>query len=92
MTFAKIYFNDALMKGYTLKTMFGQAYYNILKGLGCAPDWEDSEKRYQLQKMVNKILDVVIVSRRIDFLERGMSLLLSEHQLKGLYLAHTITK
>jgi hypothetical protein len=39
MTFAKLYFNDVCFKSYTLKKMFGQAYYNTLKDFGCAPNW-----------------------------------------------------
>jgi len=37
-------------------------------------------------------LDVVLLNKKIYFLERGIKTLLTDPQLKGLYLAKTITK
>ena len=39
MTFAKLYFDDMTMKSFSLRKMFGQAYYNIMKSMECAPAW-----------------------------------------------------
>lgn len=92
MSFAELYFHDPKTKRFTFRKMVVQVFYNALKGCGCAPDWKGYEKRFQIHKTVNKILDVVYLNQRIDLLERALSLLFDEHQLKGLYLAQNITR
>ena len=38
---------------------------------------------------MNKVLDVDYLYKRIEFLESAISVLLDEHQLKGIYLTKT---
>ena len=35
--------------------------------------------------------DIIYVNRRIEFLEKAMTILLEKHQLKGLHLLHSMT-
>ena len=37
-------------------------------------------------------MDVVYLQKRINFLERAMSVVLEKHQLRGLHLLHRATK
>jgi hypothetical protein len=41
---------------------------------------------------VNNLLDVIYLHKRIDFLERALSTLFEEHQIRALYLIHGKTK
>jgi hypothetical protein len=92
LSFARTYFQSHVLHRFTLRMLLGQGLYNCLAAYNCAPDWEDHCERLQLQTTVNKLLDIVYLSRRIDFLERAVAVLLEEHQLKGLHLAHHITR
>jgi hypothetical protein len=38
-----------------------------------------------------KQLDVLLLFKRINFLERSLTYLFSDHQLKGLYLSNQLT-
>ena len=37
-------------------------------------------------------MNVVYLQRRVDFLEKSLTILLERHQIKGLRLAHRLTK
>ena len=41
---------------------------------------------------VDRILDVTYLNKRILFLEEAISLIFEPHQLKGIYLLHTLNK
>ena len=49
--------------------------------------WKITEKRSKINNIVNNLLDINYMFRRIDFLESAISILLDEHQLKGVYLS-----
>jgi hypothetical protein len=61
--------------------------YGILIRLGMDPDrWKTCKSQDNILDTVNKMLDVNYLYRRIEYLERAISVLLDEHQLKGIYL------
>jgi hypothetical protein len=72
--------------------IFGQLIYKFLKKCNCPPDWNEAEERESISETVNNMLDVIYLQKRIDFLEKSLSLLFKEHQLKALYLLPRKTK
>ena len=55
-------------------------------------NWKIAKKQLELNELINKLLDVNYLYRRIEFLERAISLLLEKHQLKGIYLCRNSVK
>lgn len=94
LKFARIYFKaddyfDAQKtKDFGFRKLIKQQIYKLLKSINRAPkQWESEQRRYQYQETVNQLLDITYLQRRIDTLERAMSIILTEPQMKGLYLA-----
>ena len=60
-----------------------------MKALGCSKEWKNAKVRDKLSSSVNHMMDVVYLQKRISFLERAISVVLEEYQLKGIYLHRT---
>lgn len=43
-------------------------------------------------QIINSLMDVVYLQKRIEYLENAISVLLEEHHLKGIYLFHQIKR
>ena len=51
-----------------------------------------AQKSEETKELVNKLLNVVYLNKRIAFLEEAIGVLLKQHQLKGIHLLHSLSK
>ena len=61
--------------------------YTAIRLLNFRPAWKRAEFYYETREEMLKQLDVLFLLKRINFLEKSLSLLFSDHQLKALHLA-----
>ena len=54
-----------------------------------SPNWEIVKKYNSISEEVVKQLDILLILKRINFIEKSLSFLFTDHQLKGLHLAIT---
>ena len=93
MTFASVHFRSRETKGFNFGTFMKQLIYQVLVLLGFRiKSWKIAEKRSTINKVVNNLLDINYLFRRIEFLEKAIEILLDEHQLKGIFLSRTKIK
>ena len=92
MFFAEIYFKSKEAGSFGFFAFLKQITFNVLTFVGCKPRWDLSEKREKLRQTVQNTMNVVYLQRRIDFLEKSMTVLLDRHHLKGLHLLHRLTQ
>ena len=92
MQFAKQLFRSRDSKEVNFITFLKQKIYNVFSGTCLKPDWEQEEKRSTINSAVNKIMDMVLLQKRIAFLEEAITVLLDSHHLKGIYLVHNLTQ
>ena len=92
MQFAKRLFRSRDSQDVNFITFIKQKIYNIFSGTCLQPDWEPEEKRSSINSAVNKIMDMVLLQKRIAFLEEAITVLLDSHHLKGIYLVHNLTQ
>ena len=62
--------------------------------IGLKPyNWQIPKRQSRISKIVNKMLDINYLYKRIEFLESAISVILEDYQLKGVYLSQiTISK
>ena len=92
MFFAHLYFKTQETSSFGFFAFLKQLVFNVLSALGCKPQWEFSEKRERMRDTVKNMMNVVYLQRRVDFLEKSITILLERHHLKGLHLLHRLTK
>ena len=81
------------MNEFNFGTFLKQTVYDILIAMGCnMKTWKIAEKRSKINKIVNNMLDINYLFRRIEFLEKAISIIFDEHQLKGIFLSRTKIK
>jgi hypothetical protein len=89
-TFGYRHFHDNSVKQNHLGVYLKKILYGILIKLGMDPNrWKTCRSQNKVIATVNKMLDVNYLYKRIEYLERAISVLLDEHQLKGIYLTKT---
>jgi hypothetical protein len=90
MGFARKHFKVAESRYHNFAQFVKFSLHNALRVVGCQPErWKIAECERRLSETVRRQLDISYLFRRIELLERGLSVLLDKHQLKGLCLAHT---
>ena len=92
MRFAEYYFNNDAARDVGFFAWLRQGFFGLVKDTPVQPNWEKTEERGKLRDTVSKVLDIFYLHKRIAFLERALTILLDKHQLKGLHLAHNLTK
>ena len=92
MFFAHLYFRTPETSSFGFFAFLKQLAFNVLSALGCRPKWDLSEKRERMRDTVKNMMSVVYLQRRVDFLEKSITVLLDRHHLKGLHLLHRLTK
>lgn len=92
MRFAKTFFKDKSSSHFHYLNFFSYLFYRLLAFLNLAPNWKGTKRRDEMKKTVSNLLDVIHLQRRIAFLEKTMTVLFENHQLKGLHLLKTTTK
>ena len=66
MTFASIHFHSKETKVYHFGTFMKQLIYQVLLLMGCKKDnWKVAERRLDINKIINKLLDINYLFRRI---------------------------
>ena len=86
------YFGSDLAGSYHFFSYLAQSVYQKLALINKRPDWKDAAEREKLSRTVNRLMDVVYLQRRIEFLERAVAVTLDRHQLKGLHLLSRTTR
>ena len=86
------YFGSDLSGSYHFFSYLVQSVYQKLVLINKRPNWKDAGEREKLSKTINKLMDVVYLQRRIEFLERAITVTLDRHHLKGLHLLSRITR
>jgi hypothetical protein len=90
--FAESYFKRIEAKKYGMSSYIRYLTYKALSFVNCEPkNWVIIQKQEEIKQQVNKFLDFSYLFRRIDFLEKAVSVLFDRHQLKGLHLLHSLT-
>ena len=90
--FAQAYFNSKAARNYGFFSFLKQTLYRSLSLCGCKPRWKYVQQRELLEKTSKKMLCVVFLQKRVEFLEKAISVLLEPHHIKGLHLAHRRTR
>jgi hypothetical protein len=86
------YFGSDLGGSYHFFSYLTQSIYQKLVLINKRPNWKDAEEREKLSKTVKNLTDMVYLQRRIEFLERAVTVTLDRHHLKGLHLLSRITR
>ena len=92
MFFAHLYFKTQEASSFGFFAFLKQLTFNVLSALGFKPKWDLSDKRERMRDTVKNMMNVIYLQRRVDFLEKSITILLDRHHLKGLHLLHRLTK
>ena len=92
MLFSEYYYESKDARDVGFISFLKQGFYGVAAKTPLKPDWPLEERRIALRNTVTKVLDIFYLHKRIAFLEKAMSLLFDEHQLKGLLLCQHLTK
>ena len=84
--FARLYLRRDIVKGFGFPGYLKQVVYQILAEVHWKVRWEEARRRDRVRSTVNKLLDVVELFKRIDFIENAVTSLLSTHELDSLLL------
>jgi hypothetical protein len=91
MKFASEYFRSRESKTYNFASFMKQMVFNLIKDTHWRPDWKIVEAREHMKDTVNKVLDVIYLNKRIQFLEEAISMLFEPHQLSCIHLLHSFS-
>lgn len=86
MHFALKYFRKKETNNFGFFTFLKQSVWGGLSRVGCQLNWQKGKKREQLSRAVQDMMNVVYLQRRLEYLERAMTILLEPHHRKGLQL------
>ena len=93
MTFAYQHFKCRETRYNTFGHFLKITIYQALNKLGCRPkNWIIAKRQCEINTLINKMLDINYLYKRIEFLETGLSAVLDDHQLKGVYLSQVTLK
>ena len=84
--FAKLYLKTEVVKNFGIRGFMKQLVYQMSNATKWKLNWEEAEERQKVRRSMNNMLDIVYLQKRIDFLEKGLSIVLKEHQINGLHL------
>lgn len=92
MTFLKKMHSDQTAKDYGLFYFLSKLLYTVLHFLSFdMNNWEKTREYHKMQKVVIKLIDILYLYKRIEFIERALEVLFDEHQLKVLHLMRNKT-
>lgn len=91
MFFSSQYFRTSKASNNGFLSFLRLSVFKVLSALSFDPDWRTAKEQRQLRDIVNKLLDIHYLYRRIEFLERAVSMSFERHQLKGIHLVHAAT-
>ena len=63
--------------------------YNLVSIL-FRPEWSREKGRESADNAVGKIMDHILLQKRVMFLEEAISVVLERHHLKGIHLVHSL--
>ena len=87
-TFAYKHFKSKEAQWTDFQHFLKKSFYQALTALGLNPkNWKVAERQYQINKIVNETLDIHYLFKRIELLEHAISVMLKDHQLKGIFLS-----
>lgn len=83
--------DNKIEKKYNFLYYLCQVVYEIIGIFRITPNWEIVKKYNSISEEVVKQLDILLILKRINFIEKSLSFLFTDHQLKGLHLASHYT-
>ena len=93
MTFATLHFRSRETRGFNFGTFLKQMLYHLFTAMGYnMKNWKIAERRSRINKIINNLLDINYLFKRIEFLENAISVIFEEYQLKGIFLSRTKIK
>ena len=78
-------------KGYNFLYFLLHMFSNFLDNFNCRPNWKKVNKYASCREEMLKQLDVLYLLKRVTFTERALTVLLAQHQLRGLHLTERPT-
>ena len=88
MAFAHEHFRCKETEQHNFSHFLKRNIYNFFKSLGFEKkSWKIAKKQAEITQTINKLLEISYLFRRIEFLEKAITLLLDDYQLKGIYLS-----
>ena len=75
MLFAQQYFHSKAAQSYGFFTFIKITLFNLWAKIKSRPNWKKTTKQQEIRDTVNKVLDIVYLQRRIEFLENSMTVL-----------------
>ena len=92
MTFIKKLHSDQKAKQYGIFYFFSKFFYSVLTFFNINMDhWDMTRQYHKMHNTVNKLIDIIYLYKRLDFIERVIEVLLDDHQLKVLHLMRNKT-
>ncbi len=92
LNFAKHYFKNKFVQDFGGLGCIKLIVYKILTAINCPPEWINTEERAKIRTTVGNLLDITYLQKRINFLEKALSVLLEKHQFEALFLCQNINR
>ncbi len=92
LKFAKHYFKNKFVKNFGGFDCIKLIIYKLLTAISCQPEWTYTEEKVKIRTTVNNLLDITYLQKRINFLEKALSVLFEKHQFEALFLCQNITR
>lgn len=74
------------LKKYNFLYFLLHMVYVVADTIGCPPKWPATKLYYECREEMVKQLDILYLMRRVTILERGISSLLTDRQIRALHL------
>lgn len=92
MTFIKKLHSDQKAKEYGIFYFISKFVYSVLTLFKFNLDeWIRTREYHKMHKTVNKLIDILYLYKRLEFIERALEVLLDDHQIKVLHLMRNKT-
>ena len=92
MSFIKKIHSDQKAKEYGLFYFISKFIYSFLSLFKFnLQNWEATKQYHKMHKTVNKLIDVIYLYKRLEFIERALEVLFDTHQIKVLHLMRNKT-
>jgi len=92
MKFIKNLHSDQKAKEYGIFYFFSKLLYSILTFFKFSLEtWERTREYHKMHKTVNKLIDILYLHKRLEFIERALEVLFDDHQIQMLHLMRNKT-